>query len=238
MHALGEFIDTFVGYGNLRAPLWFFGMEEGGGRDVAELLLRVNSWDVRGRQACEDLAGYHRAIGVTKFFGENRPRLQPTWTALMKALQARREGPTDPASLRMIQATEFGAHDGPVALLEMLPLPSPSLGSWPYSELANLVPYLRDRASYVANVLPARVQRLGRLVQQHEPAAVVCYGLSYTEYWSSVFAVPLEAVTLAERRCLSGRVGRTQVLVAPHPARANATKLWEAIGLQLRESAL
>jgi hypothetical protein len=32
---LGNFIESFFGYGNLSAPLWFIGMEEGGGKTVA-----------------------------------------------------------------------------------------------------------------------------------------------------------------------------------------------------------
>ncbi len=238
MKVLGQYIETFVGYGRLQAPLWFLGMEEGGGQDVAELSRRLSAWDARGRQACEDLAGFHRAIEVTKYFSADRPVLQPTWCALMKVLQAWRGGTSEAATLRVIQAAEWGAHDGPAALLELLPLPAPSIGSWPYRELADRMPYLRDRASYVGHVLPGRVHRFSQLVTQYQPAAVVCYGLGYIEHWKAVFAVPLTEITIAERRCFGGRLGRTRVLVVPHPARANATKLWEAIGLQLREAAL
>jgi hypothetical protein len=235
--ALDGFIKTFVGYGNLQAPLWFLGMEEGGGRDVAELRLRVSTWDERGRRATEDLAGFHRAIGVTKYFVEDRPTLQQTWCALMKALQAWRGGPTDLATLRNIQAKEFGSNDGPAALLELLPLPAQSIDSWPYQQLSTGAPQLASRSSYVDQVLPMRVQLLSQLVRRYRPTAVVCYGLGYTKHWDSIFKVALESAVVEGRRCLSGWLERTHVLVTPHPARANSTLLWTTIGLRLQGAA-
>jgi hypothetical protein len=234
VNALAAYIDTFLGYGRLSAPLWFMGMEEGGGRDVAELSRRVCAWDARGGHSCEDLSGYHRAIGITEFFDEGRPRLQPTWCALMKALQAWRGRPIDTRTLHSLQTTEWGAIDGPVALLELLPLPAPTTDDWPYPELAAQMPALRDRTSYLAHVLPARTQRYEELVQQYQPAAVVCYGIGYLRHWESVFGVPLEPIRIDGRRCFGGRSGCTRVLVVPHPARANANTLWRAIGLHLR----
>lgn len=235
--ALDGFIKTFVGYGNLRAPMWFLGMEEGGGRDVAELRHRVSTWNERGRRATEDLAGFHRGIGVTKYFVEDRPKLQQTWCALMKALQAWRGGSTDLATLRSVQAKEFGSNDGPAALLELLPLPAQSIDSWPYQELSTSVPQLASRSSYVDHVLPMRVQLLSQLVRMYRPTAVVCYGLGYAKHWESIFEVALETAVLEERRCLSGWLGPTQVLVAPHPARANSSLLWTTIGLRLQDAA-
>lgn len=140
----------------------------------------------------------------------------------------------DTGTLHAIQSSEFGAGDGPVALMELLPLPAPSTNSWPYHELAGQIPYLQDRASYVAHVLPTRTQRIGELVRQYQPDSVVCYGVGYIRHWEAVFATHLGAITVGQRRCFGGRTGRTQVLVVPHPVRANSNRLWEAIGLHLR----
>ncbi|MBL0938510.1 MAG: hypothetical protein IBJ03_06435 [Gemmatimonadaceae bacterium] len=238
MQALDEFIESFLGYGNLRSPLWFLGMEEGGGRDVAELARRVALWDSRGRSVCEDLAEYHRAMGVGQFFDRGRPKLQPTWCALMKALQAWRGESYDLDTLRRVQATELGTSGGATALLELLPLPSPKASDWTYRELATRRGYLADRSSYVSHVLPRRIGRLHQVVRDAQPKAVVCYGLSYVEHWRAVAGTSLDPVTIGDRQCLSARVDRTQFLIVPHPSRANATRLWEAIGHQLRATAL
>ncbi len=56
MRSLEEFMMHFAGYGNLAAPIWFIGMEEGGGADVAELQRRVDAWRTRGSRTLEDLA--------------------------------------------------------------------------------------------------------------------------------------------------------------------------------------
>lgn len=237
MDALDGFIKTFVGYGNLRAPMWFLGMEEGGGRDVGELRLRVSTWNERGRRATEDLAGFHRAIGVTKYFVEDRPKLQQTWCALMKVLQAWRGGSTDLTTLRSVQAKEFGSNDGPAALLELLPLPAQSIDSWPYRELSTSVPQLASRSSYVDHVLPMRVQLLSQLVRKYRPTAVVCYGLGYAKHWDSIFEVALNTVEIDKRRCLEGQLGDTTLTIAPHPARASSTKLWTTVGSRLQGAA-
>jgi hypothetical protein len=54
----------------------------------------------------------------------------------MLMLQAYRTAPADTEALRQLQARDFGASDGPVALLELLPLPSQSKTSWMYEPIA------------------------------------------------------------------------------------------------------
>lgn len=238
MEALDQFIDSFLGYGNLQAPLWFVGMEEGGGQSLAELSDRLRAWDQRGRQPCEDLAGYHRAIGVTQFFDLPHPKLQTTWCALMKALQAWRGGASDLSTLRTLQASELGTLGGPVALLELLPLPAPRVDAWPYRELAEQRPYLADRSRYVAHLLPRRIERLRAAVRLARPQAVVCYGMGYASHWETVSGGALSFRTIGGRRCLFGSIARTQFLVVPHPSRANATQFWTSVGAELSRHAL
>ncbi|MBC8136283.1 MAG: hypothetical protein H8F28_10385 [Fibrella sp.] len=38
-----EFCNGFLGYGNLSAPLWFIGMEEGGGKSESEIAARLDA---------------------------------------------------------------------------------------------------------------------------------------------------------------------------------------------------
>ena len=162
INALQTYMANFAGYGDMRAPLWFVGMEEGGGRDVAELTQRVDTWAARGYQRLENLAGYHRAIGIPRSFDAPFP-LQRTWGPLARVLQASRGASTDLAALRQVQATDLGAHGGGAALLELLPLPAANTTAWPYAVLATQVPALRDRATYRATYEPARVALLRAL---------------------------------------------------------------------------
>jgi len=45
------------------------------------------------------------------------------------------------------------------------------------------------------------------------------------------------SINIAGRLCLGGRMARTQLQGVPHLVRANSSKLWEAIGRQLRGTA-
>ncbi|MCU0617526.1 MAG: hypothetical protein MUD17_10670, partial [Gemmatimonadaceae bacterium] len=136
---------------------------------MTEIEQRVGAWKQRGSRSVEDLAEYHRSIGVTRFFDGPRPVLQRTWRALMLMLQAYRSAPTDIDTLRRLQAREFGAAHGPAALLELLPLPSPSKTSWIYAPLAGDIPMLESRARYEATMRPRRIQQLRSVIQEHAP---------------------------------------------------------------------
>lgn len=147
MYALNDFMRDFAGYGHRSAPLWFVGMEEGGGRDIAELQRRVATWDARGRRPLENLAEFHHAIGEARYFSVPFP-LQPTWAALGRILQSWRGALADIPSLQRVQATSLGSEDDLASLVELLPLPSPTVHSWPYAALAEEHPCLVDRKRY------------------------------------------------------------------------------------------
>lgn len=228
--ALQAYMASFAGYGDLRAPLWFVGMEEGGGRDVDELVRRVDTWVARGRRRLEDLAGYHRAIGMPRHFEAPYP-LQRTWGPLARVLQASQSASTDLSALRQVQATQLGAHGGGAVLLELLPLPAPNTNTWPYAALAKDVPALLDRATYRTTYQPARLAMLRALIQEGCPRAVICYGLGYLESWTALAGAPLRPITVAERACYVGEVTGSMLLAVPHPvAHGGTARFWDAVG--------
>jgi hypothetical protein len=228
--ALQTYMARFAGYGDLRAPLWFVGMEEGGGRDVAELTKRVDTWDARGRQRLEDLASYHRAVDMPYHFDAPYP-LQRTWGPLARILQSSRGASTDLSVLREVQATQLGAHGGGAALLELLPLPAPGTVTWPYSTLAPHIPALRDRATYRATYEPARLAMLRALIHEGGPRVVICYGLGYRKAWSTLAGAPLRPIGIADRTCYVGEGSDPMFLAVPHPvARGGKSRFWEAVG--------
>lgn len=234
--ALQAYMASFAGYGDLRAPLWFVGMEEGGGRNVEELMRRVDAWDARGRRRLEDLAGYHRAIGMPRHFEAPYP-LQRTWGPLARVLQASQSASTDLSVLRQVQATQLGAHGGGAALLELLPLPAPNTNTWPYAALAKDLPALRDRATYRTTYQPARRAMLRALIREGRPRVVICYGLGYLESWTALAGAPLRQITIAERACYVGDVSGSMLLAVPHPvAHGGTARFWEAVGSTMAAS--
>lgn len=228
--ALQAYMTTFAGYGDLRAPVWFIGMEEGGGRDVDELMRRVDMWAARGRRRLEDLADYHRAIGFPYHFEAPFP-LQRTWGPLARVSQSARGASTELSALKRVQTTQLGAHGGQAALLELLPLPAPGTHTWPYAALAEHVPALLDRRTSRTAYEPARVAMLRALIEMGRPRAVICYGLGYRASWTALSGAPLRPVTIAERACYAGRISESMLLAVPHPvARGGTAAFWEAVG--------
>jgi predicted RNase H-like nuclease len=73
---LNDFMHRFYGYGSWDAPLWFVGMEEGGGNTLEELELRLKAWD--GSDDLADLKDFHAHLGGTNWFS-SRPKIQSTW---------------------------------------------------------------------------------------------------------------------------------------------------------------
>lgn len=47
---LTVFVRRFFGYGSWEAPIWFIGMEEGGGKRFQELNERFDKWNRRGQR--------------------------------------------------------------------------------------------------------------------------------------------------------------------------------------------
>ena len=122
---LAEFADSFFGYGDYRGRVWFVGMEEGGGDSFEELNRRFDVWRERGKQELEDLPAYSRLVGVGRWF-EDRPKLQSTWSKLIRLYLSAYETPSGTDAVREFQRARLGRQDGDIALLELLPLPSPS----------------------------------------------------------------------------------------------------------------
>jgi hypothetical protein len=211
---LADFIQRFYGYGNYRARYWFVGMEEGGGNTLEEISRRVEAWDERGRKELEDVADFHRAIGINHLF-DNRPKLQPTWNKLIRIILSADGQPCNTDTIRTYQKNRLGTLDGDTCLLELLPLPSPNTSAWLYRENSTL-PYLIDRAAYRAQVSDLRVAHLQDRLSHHHPEAVVFYGLHYQAYWEQIAGVQTWA--RSPEGIWYGSRDQTLVIVAMHPA--------------------
>jgi hypothetical protein len=191
-----SFIRGFYGYGSWSAPVWFVGMEEGGGSSIDEIRLRINAWIERGRNDLEDLSDYHQAIGITRHIGE-RAVLQPTWAKLIHLVLGMTGEPATPEIVRRYQVESLGRQRGTTCLIELLPLPSPGISDWLYGA-ATTLPYLANRDTYRRHVVGLRIAAIRGRIDEHRPLAVVCVGRTYEEYWRQIAGVTFHDVENAK----------------------------------------
>jgi hypothetical protein len=236
---LGNFIESFFGYGNLAAPLWFIGMEEGGGNTAKEIQERLRTWNERGRRQIEDVAEFHCAFGKGELFLANAP-IQRTWQRLIRTVFAVRGFPPNTEQMRQFQIASFARINSCVASLELLPLPSPRTSVWNYGPGQGDPPkpwtnldYLQKRSDYRRHVLRNRIAGLRRMIQEHEPRAVLFYGDSYRRQWKLVCDLAFPK----GERSLNG-AGVTQYMLLPHPTPqygASPDRYFDEAGRTLRE---
>ncbi len=225
---LGEFAESFLGYGNVNAPVWFIGMEEGGGGSFGEISKRVNVWTERGKHPLEDIFAYHSAISLDQWFSGPRPKLQSTWSGLIR-LQFGLTG-KDPALMGIHEQTELirdyqqnhlGRSTGAERLMELLPLPSPSNQAWLYAKHSRL-PWLANRARYMDFQAPLRAAKIRKEVEVYKPKIVVFYGLGFRDHWTSIAGTKLAPTDV--NNVFIGRHGVTTFAIVPHPVARGLTR--------------
>jgi len=235
---LAQYTKSFFGYGNIKARLWFVGMEEGGGGTIDEVAARLAAWDQRGRPLVDDVAEFHHAIGQRHWFEPGAPT-QSTWRQLIRATLLANELPVSLEAIRDYQVQRFARLGGDVASLELLPLPSTSTRPehWRYAEWSALET-LASRDSYRQHFLPLRIARLQELISNERPSAVVFYGVTYQAHWEAISGAKFGASELPRAES----VGSTSFFVLPHPtagpSRAQVKRpqeCFESVGLALRE---
>ena len=226
---LTTFMERFYGYGNLDAPMWFVGIEEGGGKSFDEVARRIRVRDERRRREqreteVEDLQQFHAEakIAIDNF--------QPTWNGPIVAALTATDRPTDTRSLLEYQKTELGSAGGETCLLEVLPLPKRGSNDWPYREWSSL-PSLTTRTDYKLTYKNGRIDRILRMIKRDEAKIVVFYGTR--KEWLSRLPPPSRVDDAFE----TGRLGSSRWITTDHPtARSNdGRKRFEKIGLQIRE---
>lgn len=234
---LAQYMDSFFGYGNLKARLWFVGMEEGGGSSVDEVRSRLTAWDRRGRPRVEDVADFHRAIGQHRWFEPGAPT-QSTWRQLIRATLLSKGKAATLDATRNYQVQDFARLNGEVASLELLPLPSASTRDtdWRYGEWSALEA-LASREAYSQHCLPRRIESLRTLIAQERPRAVVFYGATYLRHWEAIAGVDFGTGAFPR----AGSARGTDYFLVPHPtagpSHANAKRpqeCFEDVGIALQ----
>jgi hypothetical protein len=204
-------IDTFYGYGNYDGNYWFIGMEEAGG-DFKDINNRINIWSNRGKFEIDDVAEYHLDMGTWN------GKIQPTWNKLIRiVLNAKGTGNIDIKDVRKYQINELARKDKETCLLELLPLPSPSIKHWIYGEHSQLT-FLSNRDTYKKHCIEKRINHISQRIKEHQPKAVVFYGKEYEYYWKII----TEKITDVEfsptsESFLICRTAQIVFVIAKHP---------------------
>lgn len=243
---LEAFIRSFFGYGNLKAPVWFIGMEEGGGNSLKEVHDRLRAWNRRGRKRIEDAAAFHIRIKMDNLFLKadgGGPTIQGTWRKLILVVLACRGNENlgnrqlMKEAVREFQRTTFGRKTSCIAALELFPLPSPNRESWNYGcgqgvpkRRWTRLPYLRTRPIYEKSVIDDRTKLLKQLIARYNPKCVVLYGKAFRQHWGRLADhefMPNEDGTLIGN-------GPTKYLLLPHPSRFSKDQTFLNAGVTMQ----
>jgi hypothetical protein len=226
---LEDFMRRFFGYGSWDAKLWFVGMEEGGGECMEEIERRFAAWDRSDDLA--DAREYHAGIGGVRWF-DQRPKIQSTWGKLIRVALAASGRETDTESVRRYQRDAFGRHGGEMAVIELLPLPSPSTSNWLYESFG--IPAISTRDRYRDGVRPQRIKAIRERIEKHRPALVVFYGIGYGEDWEEI--IGRRFTPKNGERFKTASNGTTRFALAQHPvAKGVSNADFEAIGRWIRD---
>lgn len=181
MHLTPEEINgmsNFLGYGNLNAPYWFLGMEEGtGGATTAEI-----EKNMKIHATFSPVIDVYEAHLLYDYDMTIQNKFTPVWLQMAYIVRAMK-GNADWEDIN--QAKEYvrfklGRKDNETFLTELMPLPSPSLAHWPYESV------YPTRRQYEAEVLPQRQQLLRALIAEHKPRYLFAYGARNREHYKGI----------------------------------------------------
>lgn len=224
---LEDFMRRFYGYGTFHAPIWFVGMEEGGGTNLEEISQRLAAWDTLGRNTLADVVAFHGLCEIERFW--NKPvMLQPTWASLIRVLLGSKGLSPTTEDVKSFQRQTLGRSSSGTCLLELMPLPSPNTATWNYSSFSSL-PNLQSRKNYLDYYSPLRIQRLRALAAEYQPSAIVFYGLGYLPHWERVAGTALRLSELDD--VYIGHQGSSTFVAMKHPAARSVTNSYfQSIG--------
>jgi hypothetical protein len=215
-----SFAEGFYGYGHFGASVWFVGMEEGGGLNPEEIQSRLESWVRRGRRPLEEIREFHKAFGENRWFAE-APQRQPTWAGLIRiGLGIEGLSVSNGKALQNLvlanQRDKFVQPAGEQCLMELLPLPSPSIEAWRFYAKHSHLRQLADRKLYTKYYAPPRADIIRQRIQKHKPGVVVFYGTTYRRRWNRIVGAKFPAVELDG--ISFQKVESTLFVLVPHPA--------------------
>lgn len=227
---LEEYSLKFYGFGNPGGKLWFIGLEEAGGKCERVVADRLHLWKHRFASApIIDGLKFHTELmdcegNSLKRLFEAESGTQATWNQLIR-LQLAWNGSPNPQKLEISKflAQNWAQADSDNCLLELFPLPSPSVTEWHYPRWSD-ADFLKSREKYHAEFRSRRVDGIRALIKEHGPKAVVFYGRTRLRCWSEIAGFRWRDVAdIRSAEPLINQQGQTCYCVVSHPA-ARGTK--------------
>jgi hypothetical protein len=220
-----ERIKHFWGYGNLNAPYWLIGMEEGYNAQTEDLYKRFKASE--NKVTC-DVADLKIDPGSYSLFADGAP-LNRTYKRLIQMILFKETGTIpDNETIRRFQIEHLGRNDSNNAILELMPLPSKSIdpSDWLYTETG--IEGLSSRKDYLETYKDERIEGLRSLIEQYKPKYVICYSLSYQEDWQKLTDKPF--IEVNPRRLYLAKDRETTIAITPHSvAQGLSNKDWQMI---------
>ncbi len=218
---LTDYCNNFFGFGSWKAPIWLVGVEEAGGWSLVDVENRLRAWQEHGRKSLEDALSFYPASGNSTWHGMNN-KVQPTWRQLIRMLLLAQGKKATEWRILDYQRAQLGCENGATCLLELFPLPSPSVQIWNYNQWSAL-PWLQTRKLYAAEIRAGRENELRRKIGEHEPRVVIFYGSdgSLLPSWSSIAGGHFQQAIENEEILLWRKNDNTAFFVTRHPAAEN-----------------
>jgi hypothetical protein len=234
-YKLEQYIEKFYGYGNWKSPIWFVGIEEGGGNSEEEIKKRINSW-FKFQTDLIDIKQHHINIGLPEYFIKGN--LQPFWKKLIRIKLSIENKRCNNEIIRDVQKNNWGQLDSDNAIIELFPLPSPGENKWFYHKWANLN-YLNNRYDYYQKVSGFRIDYIKSKIQQHKPRIVfLCASNSMMYYWNKLVGLDFkqnsERVKINKNYIRILKNNNTCFVQTPHPAALIPNNFWDQVGQEIR----
>jgi len=232
-----EYCRGFYGYGNWNSPIWFVGIEENGGYSKKEVEDRINSWQ-RFETPLIDNKEHHLSLkneGITKLFTEGKR--QPTWWKLIR-LKLNYEGESvTNEKIRDIQKNTWGQTNSNSLLIELFPLPSPSIKDWKYNGWSDL-DQLASRDKYFAYYSECRTNFIQNKIATHKPDLVIFYANKMIKYWNKIIEGDFNSI--AKKKKIRNNYFRYLIkdsvcfVQSPQPAGVWSNEFWDNLGKELK----
>ena len=220
---LYEFMTNFYGYGTYTGKTWFIGMEEGGGNSFEEIQNRLTVWEQMASLELLDIQSFHEKIEMNHWFGSTA-KLQTTWNKAIRVfLSSQGINPTS-EMVRTYQSEQFARVNSETCILELLPLPSPSIKDWIYAHHSSLK-ILQNRQTYMEEVTSIRVPYIRDKISLFRPRQVVFFGLDsrYQLHWKDIANVTFKYLTSGSYSYLIADSKDTRFAISSHPAAKGIT---------------
>lgn len=165
-----ETLENFYGYGNIKAPVVFIGIEEHAVEDSLESELAKRS-DFAG--PIHDLYEMQCALGHDMHFRDKRPKCQRTWRPMCHLMIRRSGNVSTNRERNKYQAMKLARKDGDTLIIELFPLPKPKANKLPQIYWHR---YGSDLKAYQNNAFEKRKTKILELIQSHKRELVIGYG--------------------------------------------------------------